>query len=99
MAISEPVTDGTTQIVWYSTSYLLDANTDITGGNTDLILNSIGWLCEHESAISIHAKSMVEDTLIVPAGTVYTLSFLFVVLIPLVLLAAGIFITIRRRHK
>ena len=99
VAISEPVTDGTTQIVWYSTSYLLDASTDITGGNTDLILNSIGWLCEHESAISIHAKSMVEDTLIVPAGTVYTLSFLFVVLIPLVLLAAGIFITIRRRHK
>jgi ABC-2 type transport system permease protein len=100
VAISEPAANGgTTQIVWLSTSYLLDANTDLTGGNADLILNSIGWLCEHESAISIHSKNMVQDSLVVPAISAIILSALLIVVLPLVILITGIVITVRRRRR
>ncbi len=99
VAVSEAVEGGTTQLVWYPTSYLMDLNSDLTGGNLDLMLNSLSWLCEHESGISIHAKSMAEDFLVIPAGTVNVLTLILVVLVPLAFLAAGIIITIRRRRK
>ena len=99
VAVSEAVEGSTTQLVWYPTSYLMDLNSDLTGGNLDLMLNSISWLCEHESGISIHAKSMAEDFLVIPAGTVNVLTLVLVVLVPLALLAAGMIITIRRRRK
>ena len=99
VAVSEAVEGSTTQLVWYPTSYLMDLNSDLTGGNLDLMLNSISWLCEHDSGISIHAKSMAEDFLVIPAGTVNVLTLVLVVLVPLALLAAGMIITIRRRRK
>ncbi|MDD3165501.1 MAG: GldG family protein [Oscillospiraceae bacterium] len=101
VAVSEEVENGTTRIVWYPSQYLLDSNCNnaVSGGNYDLILNSIGWLCEHESAISIHSKNMVEDTLTVTNAQFGILALILIVLIPLMLLAVGIVITVKRRRK
>ena len=100
-AISEEVDNGTTQIVWITSSYLFDSqlNNAVSGANYDLLLNSIGWLCDRESAISIHSKNMISENLLVPDSAVTLLSLVLVLLIPLALLITGIVITVKRRRR
>ena len=100
-AISEEVENGTTQIVWIPSSYLFDSqlNNAVSGANYDLLLNSIGWLCDRESAISIHSKNMISENLLVPDSAVTLLSLVLVLLIPLALLITGIVITVKRRRR
>lgn len=101
-AISEPLENGgETQIVWYTSSQLLDdtVNSWVGGANRDLFLNSLGWMNAQETAISIRGKSLAESYLTVPNGTAGLLSAVLIVLIPLAVLAVGVVIVIRRKRR
>ena len=63
VSITETVDDDkTTQIVYYTTSYLLDSNVNqmVSGGNEQLIMASLNWMCSSDetSTISIPSKSL-----------------------------------------
>lgn len=90
----------TGHIVWLSSSMMLDDNVDsaVSGGNSDLFVNALGWMCERESAVSIHAKSLDSASLTVSAASASVMSFITIGLLPLGALAAGIYITVRRRR-
>lgn len=102
-AVTETLEDESeTQIVWVSSASLLDEQTNmqVSGGNQDLFLNAVSWLCgETESGVSIHAKSLSYDYLTMSSGTASMLSVLIVGIIPLGYLAAGIYIWVRRKRQ
>ena len=93
--------DVATQLVWIGTSFILDdtINTAVSGTNNDFILGCLGWMTGSESAISIHAKSVVYEELNVPSGAANFWFVVFTVIIPVVLLTSGGVILYRRRKR
>ena len=103
-ALGVAVTDSNSgaSIVWVSSAALLDDETDtyVSGGNQDLFLNAMGWLCEpEESSYSIHAKSLDQEYLTIDSGTVSGLTALMLGCIPLAVLGVGIIIVIGRKRR
>ncbi len=101
VAITETIDSVETQIVWYATSSLLDdtVNQTVSGANQDLFLNSINWMCGREDSITIHSKSMTTETLTIPSGMSARLSLVFIGIIPLTCLAAGVSVWRERKRK
>lgn len=102
MAVEKQVSDGVTgKLVYYSTPMVFDASVNAysAGGNYDLVLNSFGWMCEHESAISIHSKSMDGTKLQVSSAQANLWSTITVAVLPIILIIVGIVIWIVRRRK
>ena len=101
VAISEEVEDGTTGIVWLTSSYMFDESTDlmVSGANTDLFLNALDWMCQRESAISIRAKDLSTEYLTVPSADASTWSLILVVTLPAAFLIAGAYVTVVRRKR
>lgn len=103
VAITETIDEETeTNIVWVSSGALLDesANMQVSGGNQDIFLNAVNWMCEQEeSSISIHAKSLSYEYLTISSGTVSLLSVFIVGIIPLCYLGYGIFVWVRRKRR
>lgn len=90
------------RIVWLSSTYLIDEATSktVAGANQTLFTNAISWLCgTADTGISIGAKSLAEETLTMTSSTVNLLMVLFVLVIPVIYLAAGIAVWIKRRHR
>ena len=103
VAIRDTVDDGITgDIVWVSSAALVDdqTNTQVSGGNQDFFLNALGYLCQAEqSSLSIHAKSLSSDTLIMDSATVSALTIAVVGVIPAAVITLGIVIWIRRKRR
>lgn len=103
VAITDTLEDGIeSNILWFASGALLDeqTNSQVSGGNQDLFLNALSYLCESEgSSISIHAKSLSYDYLTMDSGTASSLSILVVAVIPLMYLAVGIVVVVRRTRR
>lgn len=101
VAIKETSDDAETNIVWYSSSYLLDdsANEVVSGGNQDLVLNTLGYLTDKEDSISIHSKSLSFDSLIITSAQASRMKVLLIVVVPVVFLGVGAYVCIRRKHR
>lgn len=93
--------ESSAQIVWVSSSSLADEDADswVSGGNLDFFLNALGWMCDHQESITIHAKSLDYETLTMSGGTSAILSLFVVGLIPLAYLLFGFFTWIRRKRQ
>jgi len=91
---------GESRIVWYSTGFLLNETytQNFGGANEELFLSSIRWLCGESPVPEIAGKSISADTLEVSSEASLLLGTLMCVLIPLVFIAAGAIILIRRRR-
>ncbi len=101
VSAEEEVDGGTSRLVVLSSQYLLDSSilNSFSVGNADLFLNSVSWMCEHESTISISAKSMDEATLVVSTSAARILQAVTMILIPVGLLIAGFAVWLWRRKK
>ena len=71
----------------------------MSGGNAQLLGSIANWMNGEENSVVIDAKSMSAETLSVPSGLVTPLGLLFVFIIPLGFLLAGVFVTIVRRRR
>ena len=94
--------DKETHIVWVSSGALVDedCNATVAGGNQDLFLNALNWMCEQEeSGLSIHSKSLSYEYLTMSSGTASYLTILVIGIIPVVYLGIGIYIWIRRKRR
>lgn len=89
------------KVVWLGSAYLLDdsVNRQVSGGNQDLFLNALAWMCELEDSISIHSKSMDHHYLTIDNGAASLLSVLIVAVIPAAYLIAGIVGSLKRRRR
>jgi ABC-2 type transport system permease protein len=101
VAVTQTLEEGESHIVWVSSASLLDetANSKVSGGNQDFFLNALGWMCEHEDSISIHAKSMDREYLTMSSSTSSALTALIVGIIPLAYLGMGVNTWIRRKRR
>lgn len=101
VAVSETVDAGETRLVWFSTSQFLDqsVNQMVSGGNEDLFLNALNWMCERENNISIRAKSLSASYLTIPSGEASLISTIITVILPLLVLSVGIVVCVRRRKR
>ena len=101
VAVTETVADGQTRVVWFSTSQFLSDQVDqmVSGANTDLLVDSLNWMCERENSISISAKELSQAALTVPSGTASWLGGLLAAVLPLAVLAVGIVVVVKRRKR
>lgn len=102
VSITESVGDDKeTQIVYYSTSYLLDGNVNkmVSGGNERLIMSSLNWMCSSDETgtISIPSKSLEISYLTLTAYDVSFWQICTIGLIPGFFLAAGFMVWFKRR--
>ena len=90
-------------VIWVGSRTLLDdtMNETVSGGNLDLFLNMLSYLCEpEESSYSIHAKTVGSvKYLTMDSGTAAMLSIWVVAIIPLAYLAWGVVVWFRRKRR
>ncbi len=103
-AVGVAVTDSSSgaSIVWVTSGALTDSttNTQINGGNMDMFLNSVNWLCDpDESGLTIRAKELSSEYLVINASSVSMLTVIVVGVIPGVYLLVGIVCWLRRKRK
>lgn len=102
VAITNTIDEDTeSKIILASSDYLLDdsANQSVAGGNRDFVLNALNWICEQESGITIHAKSLSSQTLVLTAAQINFWSLIIMILLPLIVIVTGIVVWIKRRRK
>lgn len=101
VAISKTQSKGNTQIVWLTSAQMFDPQADklVSGGNSDLFLNSLDWMCQLEDSISIRAKSLDSENLIVPSSAAAAWTLVLLGVIPLGFLGVGAYTVFKRRHK
>ena len=100
-AVSEPVGEEETRVVWVATSAFLQEGIDqiVAGGNTDFFLNAVGWITERENTISIHSKMLSVPYLTITAAESSMWITLLVVLLPILTLVMGGVIWYRRKNR
>lgn len=89
------------KLVVFASETLLDGQTDamVSGGNSALFMNVVSQLVDHESTVSIEAKSMAVTYLTVTAGSAIFWGLLTVLILPLFLLILGGVIWFQRRKR
>ena len=99
LAAAFTVGDG--RAVWVGSSYVTDesVNSFVSGGNLDLFLNALNWGSGREGGVSIHPKSLSEETFTLSDAELRIYELVLVILIPLLAAAAGVIVTVRRRRR
>ena len=89
------------KLVWINCGniFLDEINSAVSGGNAQLLGSVMNWMNGEENAAVIDGKSMSAESLTVPSSAVMPLGLLFVFVIPLGFLLAGVVITILRRRR
>ncbi len=72
---------------------------DTRFANEDLLLNTLSWMNGGETSITIRGKELPGGQMLLSTTQFWTWLVVLIVVIPLALLAAGIVIYIKRRHR
>jgi ABC-2 type transport system permease protein len=102
VAITDPAPDpakkDTKLIVVGNIQFLSQALTMQVPGNGDFFMNSLDWLREQKQSISIRPKNLLQMRLSLTNLQALLFSGLVVIVLPLLILGAGFFVWMRRRH-
>ena len=82
---TDTLEDGSeSHVIWVGSTSLLDDqyNQQVSGANQDFFLNCVGWTCEGEEGVSIHAKQITTEYLTMSASTASMLTLLLVAVLP-----------------
>lgn len=105
VAVTEPVENGETDIVWISSGAILDetVNEQVSGGNQDFFLNAVTWLYHSDEeggpSTTIHAKAFDYGQLTMSSATGSALAVLMIFVIPLGFILTGVVVRNRRKHR
>ena len=100
VSITEEVRDDeTTQIVYFSSSYITEdqVNQMVSGENIDLIVDCLNQMCDTENPISIYSKDLTVSYLTWTGHAAGSWSLLLIAGIPGAILIFGVVIWFRRR--
>lgn len=95
---SDPAIPDTKLVVVGNVSFLAPSLSSQVPGNTDFFMNSIAWLKGQKDSISIRPKSLQTLRLSLTDLQARLFSGLVVILLPLLILGAGLVVWMRRRH-
>lgn len=102
VSVTEQIDDDTeTQIVYYSTSAILDdqVNQMVSGGNEQMVLDSLSWMCKNESSVSVPVKSLQVSYLTWTGHAAGSWSLCLIAVIPGAILIFGVVVWMRRRKQ
>ena len=101
VSVERTTSEKKTQIVWFSTGYLMDDTVSamVSGSNYDLLLNSLSWMVSLEDRITIHVKDLDTEYLTANSFDVTLWSTILIIIIPLCLLIVGGVIWYRRKKR
>lgn len=94
--------DKQTQLVYYGSSSLLDSTTNqqVSGGNTEFLLDTLGWMCENDvPVISVDSKSLDTSYLTISEYDSGYWSAMTCGIIPAIFLIIGGVIWFKRRKQ
>ena len=102
MAVSGKLKDSKaprdTRIVVFGSSNFANNNYSRYGSNSDLFLNSVGWIMEDESMISIRAKEEGAGLIEMSQKQGVVIGLLTVFVIPLMIAVAGVLVWVVRKR-
>lgn len=98
---SENKSGETMKLAVYGSAFMFDEQMVATGqfANTDLFANTIDYMAEAGSSVSIPVTSLTASYLNIPVGLVNILGAVFVIVLPLAILITGLVIWLRRRKS
>ena len=103
VCVTEDISDDKqTQLVYYGSSSLLDSTTNqqVSGGNTKLLLDTLGWMCENDvPVISVDSKSLETSNLTISEYDSGYWSAMTCGVIPVIFLIIGGVIWFKRRKQ
>lgn len=99
--VTEEYNDAESRFIWFGSGMLLDEAVDdsTSGANSDLFLNSLAYMSEYGSNITIHSKSMEDDKIVLSTSQSVLWSILLIIVLPLAILVSGFIVWFRRRRK
>lgn len=89
------------KLCWFTSSIIFTTSADkvVSGANSDLVLNALGYLCGQGETISIRPKSLEVETLSVPASDNTLWSIVLIGVLPAAVIATGIVVCVRRKKR
>ena len=89
-----------TRLVVFGSSAIVDSGiyNGVTKNDAYMFAYAIGWMCNYEDSISISAKSLTEESLVITDGQV-NLWMTVYLLIPAAIIAVGVGVTVYRRRR
>ena len=100
VAITDKNEDGSeAKIVWVASPIITDAASDQYGTLKGMFVNTFGWLCDKDDAISIPAKTIEQETLTVSEVQGNLLSVVFTIILPVAAIGVGFVVWMRRRSR
>lgn len=100
VAITDTQGTSSAKIVVFSSSGFLNSQiSSLTGGgNLDLFMNSMNWVQDLKENISITPKDLTSEGLKITQAQTLGYSAMVVIVIPAIVIIAGIVVWLRRRH-
>ncbi|MCC8044277.1 MAG: Gldg family protein [Clostridiales bacterium] len=97
----EAADEAETRIAVYTSSALANdsVNQAVSGGNYQLLVNTVSWACNQESSVSVPSKSTVVDYLTLTTASVNFWALVTTVILPLLILFIGLGIWMSRRKR
>lgn len=97
----DDTTEYKTKLAVFTSYAIVDStiNSQIGNANLSVFLDAVGWMCEYEDTIIIPGKQFADGYLTVPSADAVNWSIVYVIVIPIAFLAAGIVVCVRRRRK
>ena len=101
MEVTEQLEDAETKIIYYTTEGILDdtMNRAVAGGYMELLANSLSDMADHETSVSIAAKSLDASYLTVTSAAANLWSIVATAVLPLGVLILGGVVCYRRRKR
>lgn len=88
-------------VIWFPSSYVLSdsINKSVSGGNLQLLLNSVSWLSDSSGSITASAKHIGGGRIIIPSKNANLMSTVLIVLIPALFIGYGIVVVAGRKRR
>ena len=98
---SETYNDVTCNLIWYSSTQMLEESLDsyVSGGNLSLLLNSINAVSDRVESVSITGKAMEYSYLTMTSAQVQRISIILIGVLPLASIIAGVVVFVRRKKR
>jgi len=99
IAVEEAYNDTTTKLAVYGSSLMINENMAAMAqlGNSSLFLDTINWMVDHETGLNIPTKSVQAQHVTVSQQTAAFWGIALAIVVPVLILAAGFVVYMRRR--